>query len=787
MGSCRTSSKLRPYIWATLITAVVAIIRLLLRPLLNTDLPFLFFIFAPLISSWVGGLGPGLWATFLSAGLATYSFFMPSSEYVSRDIATSLRITVFLIFGSFNSYLIASLQKNRLRSEQSQAALLESEERFRSVFAHAAVGMAINDLQGRFVQVNAAYCSLVGYSEDELLKMSYGDVAHPDERDSNVQAVREVIAAKTWGKVLEKRYSRKSGETVWVQLTLSIQRDQLGNPLRIIIIAEDISEKKRAAEALRDQMSILQTITDNTVSCLFMMDKKGHPTFMNPAAERVTGYTLDEISDKPLHHAIHHHRPDNRCYPMDECPIHRAQVDFVSRQNEEEIFIRKDGSYFPVSFSVSPLKDGGGGVVGSILEFRDITKEKKANEVLRTALTRAEEATLAKSQFLANMSHEIRTPMNAILGFSDLLMGEHLTEEQHNFISRIKANGDQLLHLINDILDLSKVESGQVPMERVRFSFQELISELFKSMSVLAEKKGIRTKLTFVNSIPQVIESDPMRLRQILTNLISNAVKFTEQGTVELRVEFQDRSENSPHPDLVVQIIDSGIGIASDVQNNLFQPFFQADSSITRRFGGTGLGLALSKHLAEALGGRLELVSSSPGKGSRFRLSVPTGDISRTMFVASPRLLAGKQLAQADRGEMRLAQLKVLLVEDSSDNELLMKIYLDREGAVVDVAHNGVEAIDKASHDNFDVVLMDIQMPLLDGLEATQRLRRQGYSRPIIALTAHALREEVDRSLNAGCTAHLSKPVDSDNLIKTILSCAQRSKDMGASQPMLTL
>lgn len=391
-------------------------------------------------------------------------------------------------------------------------------------------------------------------------------------------------------------------------------------------------------------------------------------------------------------------------------------------------------------------------------------------EAEKTARKNAEVASNAKTQFLANMSHEIRTPMNAILGFSDLLGDQTTTaEEREEYRKRIRANGTQLLHLIDDVLNLSRVEAGKLELTKAQLSVVDFITDVHASATIAVKDKGIKVPLIFDGNVPPTIESDPIRLRQIIMNLLSNASKFTDHGTIRTHVWFM-RKPNDQESRMIIDIEDSGIGMSTEFQSKLFMPFSQGDSSITRRYGGAGLGLVLSRRLASAIGGSLDLVRSSPGKGAHFRITLPLSMPADA--VASDFDLVNASSAKAQReskySDNSLEGVRILLAEDSPDNEALIRAYLKQSGAEIEVARDGDQAIVRAPVGNFDIVLMDIQMPKTDGLQATRRLREFKYDKPILALSAHALPEEIERSLDAGCQAHLTKPVSRQVLISEI-------------------
>jgi signal transduction histidine kinase/ActR/RegA family two-component response regulator len=403
----------------------------------------------------------------------------------------------------------------------------------------------------------------------------------------------------------------------------------------------------------------------------------------------------------------------------------------------------------------------------------------------------AEEATAAnqsKSIFLANMSHEIRTPIGAIQGFTDLLLeSHHALDEEREWLLTIRRNTEQLTRLIDDILDISKIEADRFHIERTRFSLTELLNDLFAAMSLKAQKKGIRLEVSGTNGLPEWVEGDALRLKQVFNNIIGNAIKFTAKGHVDVTLTTSPPGPDSRKRRLEILVRDTGIGLSPDQQRILFQPFVQADSSTSRYFGGTGLGLYLAKRLAQSLGGDLVLVESQPRKGTTFRATLPI-DVADSP-VQIPALTEVENLVSepsASRAK-RLEHVKILLVEDSLDNQKFLTRMLANEGATVDTADNGSIGVSKALEKDFDLILMDIQMPGVDGHEAVRRLRAQKYAHPIVALTAHAMKEERTRSLSGGFDGFLTKPISRETLVMEIENLlAARRVSMGfepAQQP----
>lgn len=464
-------------------------------------------------------------------------------------------------------------------------------------------------------------------------------------------------------------------------------------------------------------------------------------------------HTLDE--------ALNYIHIDDRARVWNEIQISKQQdknydVEYrVIRPSGEMIWVNAKGEYFTNRAGEADRLTG---------ITINITERKKAAVQLHLAKQQAENANQLKSAFLANMSHEIRTPLGAMLGFADLLRDPILSpEERNNYIDILTRNGESLSVIINDILDLSKVEAGHLNLEYGDASVSSIASDVISLLQVKAKDKDLLVQFHAEPSTPKTIVSDAIRIRQILINIVSNAIKFTQHGSVQLRSSGYENLDGTRG--VCFSVIDTGIGIAASEIQNVFKMFVQADGTMTRRFGGTGLGLALSRSLARSLGGDIFIESSIENKGSEFTIKIADQPDKRNLEIAPSEVVSKNE----DFFDNALKDVNVLVVDDSADNQHLIWLYLHKQGALIDSAENGFMGYRKALNGNFDIVLMDIQMPEMDGYTATQKLRDAGYLKPIVALTAHAMSEVREKCLNVGCTAHLPKPINPKDLISTIL------------------
>jgi len=557
-------------------------------------------------------------------------------------------------------------------------------------------------------------------------------------------------------------------------------RNEDGQMTGVVLVFRDQTEQRRAERALRESRELFRATLYSIGDAVIATDTQGRVRQMNSVAEALTGWREAEASGEPLEQVFRILNEETRAEV--ENPVARVvREGRVVGLANHTLLVARDGTERPIADSGSPIRNEDGQMTGVVLVFRDQTEQRRAeralqeaNWTLEQALARAEElavraeaANLAKSHFLANMSHEIRTPMTAILGFTELLRSPDLPhDERGEFLETIRRNGEALLGLINDILDLSRIEAERLTLERKDCPLRQVLEDVVSVVQLRAEQKGLSLAVDAGPGLPETIHTDPARLRQILVNLVSNAVKFTDRGGVRIAVRCP--REAGADARIRFAVSDTGLGIPADKISELFQPFAQVHGPTSRVYGGTGLGLTISKRLAKSLGGDVE-VSSELGKGSIFTLTIDAGLLGGLPVPEGVRgAAAGEEEPLPEPQDLALHG-RVLLAEDVPDVQLVIAQMLRKANLRIDVAEDGRTACEmaeksKAEGKPYDLILMDIRMPERNGYEATRWLRERGWEKPIVALTAYAMVGDREKCLDAGCDDYIAKPVTARGL-----------------------
>lgn len=577
-------------------------------------------------------------------------------------------------------------------------------------------------------------------------------LVHTDDQ-ARVASMARLFREPDGPNEIEYRIIRPDGSLRWVLSRAARIVNPEGKVERLLGVIVDITKRKEVEDAMRLSEAHFRQLADTVPALVWTATPDGRVTYFNQrwfdytGAAKVEGWQdVIYLPDRP--HALHQWNEAIRT----KTPI-----------NTEFRLVSNEGIPRWHLCRAIPVRDEAGHILQWYGTCTDINSHKNIEAELSQAKEVAEESNRLKSAFLANMSHEIRTPLGAVLGFSELLVNEEQSQEERlKCLDAIKRNGDLLSTLISDILDLSKIEAGKLEIERIEVQTSEVIADLKSILTLQAQEKGLVFEIVHSGNIPPTLTTDPLRLRQILVNVVGNAVKFTSKGSVTVTIETR---ANGSQRDLLFTIADTGPGISVQQVTRLFEPFMQADASSTRKYGGTGLGLTLSRRLARALGGNVVLQSSVPGQGSTFCVTIDTGLKAPLDRPSEPTVNTRLEKKAKD---IRLDGINILLVEDAPDNRMLVSRVLQLAGASVAMATNGREGVFAAESKHYDIVLMDLQMPEMDGYEATLTLRESGYRRPIIALTAHAMKDERNRCLNNGFTDYLTKPIDRSMLLGTL-------------------
>jgi PAS domain S-box-containing protein len=664
---------------------------------------------------------------------------------------------------------LADAQRNlEAKVEERTQALRTSQERY--ILAERAVNDGIWDwnILTHEYYLSPRWNKILGYAEGELpnVESIFFELVHPDDKARASEVFQRHLENKERYSA-EIRLRHKDGSYRWVLDRGEAMRDDAGNPVRMIGSITDITERKAAEAELinyRDHLEELvamattevEAIVQTAVNGVISIDATGAIRVFNPAAEKLFGWQAEEVIGKnvsllmPEPFASEHDGYIQRFLQTQQTKIIGLEREVIAQH--------RDGTTFPANLAVGHgiISEGRHIFVGFIA---DISLQKQAEQELRLAKNAAEEATKAKASFLANMSHEIRTPMNTVIGFAEMaLQKTDLQPDTREYIRTILSSGRHLLNVINDILDFSKIEAGKVELESVCFNLAFALKETLQTIALRAAEKGLKIELNLAPDLPEFFKGDPSRLRQVILNLVGNAVKFTEAGIISVLIE-KAKEQDMLH----FAISDTGIGMTAEQAAKIFDSFSQADTTTSRRFGGTGLGTTISKQIVEMMGGRI-WVESEPGQGSTFHFNVYLPE------TAQQDICLYQDNPQPIQDYVSPRHFKVLLAEDIEANATLARLRLEQQGHQVFWVKNGQEAVEAFQTGGYDLILMDLQMPVLDGINATRQIRQlelSGNSRiPILALTASVLMHEQDQCFEAGMDAIVGKPINIDELLE---------------------
>ncbi len=651
--------------------------------------------------------------------------------------------------------------------KRSEEALKQNEKKFRQIVENIRDIYFRCDLKGKLVMVSRSALTKMGYeSLDELIGRTVLSLyMDPSRRDEYLQALQTQGYVDDYGVQLKK----KDGTPLDVSVSSSFCFDDQGSPVGIEGIIRDISERKRMEEELRCNEARYRLMADNIRDLIWTMDLKMNLTYVSPSMQTMYGYSPEEARGSRFEKLL---TPDSARKVLELYKIIRdlmKQKTLSGRGFSETLVlehIRKDGSTFWGETRVSITVDGGGLIVGIQAVTRDITERKRAEALIKDKEA-AEVASRAKSEFLARMSHEIRTPLNGIIGMTELCLGQNPDENFKGLLQTIYGEARNLSGLINDILDLAKIEAGKMVLEEAPFDLADLVRSVTDGFALRAKQQGLGFVTFLGPDIPMGLFGDAVRLRQVLVNLVGNALKFTPKGEVSVSGELVCDVGDG----VVIQfsVSDTGIGIPLKRQQSIFEPFEQADGSTTRQYGGTGLGVAIAREIVKMMGGEIGVVSE-PGEGSTFWFTAKMKKSLERVAAKGKEDDARSPAAGLHGRESRQGR-RILLVDDYAINLEVARRHLEAGGHSVSLAGNGQEAIDAFKSGNHELIFMDIQMPVMDGIEAAKRIRdiekgSGSASRiPIIALTAHAVREYIVACLEAGMDDYLIKPVFRKDLL----------------------
>ncbi|GFO68007.1 hypothetical protein GMLC_15860 [Geomonas limicola] len=638
------------------------------------------------------------------------------------------------------------------RQVQSQKNLEESEARFRTVVDSVQVAIFINH-QGNIAYANPAALTLFGAVDaDQVLGRSPFDFVHPDGHAVMQERIERLLREGSI-EPNENRIRRLSGEVREVEVA-ALRIEDHGEPA-IMVMMHDITERKKGEAALKESEELFRTLADAIPQLCWMANGDGWIFWYNKRWYEYTGTTPEQMAGWGWQ-SVH----DPQALPE---VMTRWQESIASGETFDMVFPLRgaDGVFRPFLTRILPVRDAQGKVTRWFGSNTDITEQRDREAQLHEAKLAAEAATRAKSRFLANMSHELRTPMTGVLGMLDLVLLGKLEDEQREQLAMAQNSAKSLLRILNDILDLTKIESGKLSIDRYPFSVRGCLEHTLHLLLPVARSKGLELRLELADTLPETLLGDQVRLSQVLTNLAGNALKFTEKGSVVLAASCGARLPDG-RQEILFRVTDTGIGIPEGKRDLLFMEFSQLDDSHTRRYGGMGLGLAISKEIVGRMGGKIGC-ESRVGEGSTFFCSIPF-EIAAAAAAAADGEPAGEPGPLDALPGGQTVKARILVVEDDPIICAMLQKLLRMSGYQSELAGNGIQALGLWRKGGFDVILMDVQMPGMDGFEATAAIRReeaeQGGHIPIIAMTAHTLKEDEQRCLEAGMDRYLPKPIN---------------------------
>jgi len=659
-----------------------------------------------------------------------------------------------------------SLQKAALM------ALRDRESRSRKLLGGIRdAAILILDEQGYIQFCNEAINLVLGYEESELVGRHISEICPKTEIISgkSIEILEKVDRDGSFEEVSRK--VKKDGSGFWAQVLVSNLNGDQHKCHKYCFVVRDVTRYKHEEKELHEWKKRFEQLAEKVKEAFWIYDlRAAQMVYVSPIFGQL-------LNDEKLTQDNFFHSVLKSVHQSDLSVARSFMSDLTLGQDSNVEFrtYHKDGQIRWLSMHSFAVRDHFQRVHRIVGVTEDITEKRESQQALRQAKEDADSANRAKTEFLANMSHEIRTPLGAILGFAELMADKHNTDEDRaSALSAILRNGKQLSKIIDEILDLSKVEAGRLELDLEMFELMGFIEDVTSFLELQAREKAVELKIEPVGELPQSIRSDPTKLRQILFNVIGNAIKFTERGMISIRIRTIQKSQFST---LELVITDTGQGLTPDQQERIFHPFVQGDSSTSRKFGGTGLGLVLSRKFAQLLGGDLKLLWSTPGVGSSFEVTIDLGSSNELKFLKmhSPNE-RNQPVKPTEDVAAKIHGLKTIVIDDALDNRLIVERFLSRAGASVDHAESGIIGAQKALQQAYDVIIMDIQMPEFDGYQTIQYLRSQGVQTPVIALSAHAMKEDKDRSMEAGFNEHLSKPINRTLLIETVAAMAAHTQ-----------